>query len=97
MPLPKEQPPRKLSGPWTGGIRTLERGAGRARRRDNDLRRTDRGGIAARRARGLMLTGLLMIGTLHSLFAKYPRRRLPVAIADASGGDISGQMKEGAQ
>ena len=49
MPVPKEQPPRKLSGP-------RDRADGRhsgewrdsARRRDSDLRRKDRGGIRAR-------------------------------------------------
>lgn len=45
MPVPKEQPPRKLSGSGTDVFDdTLERGAC-ARRRDNDLRRKDRGGI----------------------------------------------------
>lgn len=46
MPVPKEQPPRKLSGQKDrAGLRTLERDAVRIRRRDNDLRRKDRGGI----------------------------------------------------
>ena len=45
-PVPKEQPPRKLSGFRTHVIPyTLERGVHCARRRDNDLRRKDRRGI----------------------------------------------------
>jgi len=53
MPVPKEQPPRKLSGDRTVvEQKTLERGAKRCiRRRDNDLRQKDRGGIHAWRYR----------------------------------------------
>ncbi len=51
--MPKEQPPRKLSGPRTVADNdTLESGAERTRRRDNDLRRKDRGGILDRVSRG---------------------------------------------
>jgi hypothetical protein len=51
--MPKEQPPRKLSGSGTvPDIDTLESGATRTRRRDNDLRRKDRGGILDRDLRG---------------------------------------------
>ena len=46
--VPKEQPPRKLSGHRTdtAAEKTLESDAACIRRRDNDLRRKDRGGIA---------------------------------------------------
>ncbi|QFT58739.1 hypothetical protein FIU94_07870 [Sulfitobacter sp. THAF37] len=51
--MPKEQPPRKLSGTGTvPDTDTLESGAKRIRRRDNDLRRKDRGGILDRNVRG---------------------------------------------
>ena len=47
MPVPKEQPPRKLSGPMTWCGKTLWRVMRtRIRRRDNDLRPKDRGGTA---------------------------------------------------
>ena len=52
MPVPKEQPPRKLSGPRTGVIFRLWRDPcpEQGRRRDSDLRRRDRGGILGLRA-----------------------------------------------
>ncbi len=48
MPVPKEQPPRKLSGPEDRRSRkNLERSRPcPGRRRDNDLRQKDRWGIA---------------------------------------------------
>ena len=48
MPVPKEQPPRKLSGPEDRRCRkNLERSRPcPGRRRDNDLRQKDRWGIA---------------------------------------------------
>ena len=48
MPLPKEQPPRKLSGPWTGRLTHAGERVATAllRRRDSDLRHQDSGGIA---------------------------------------------------
>ncbi len=57
-PAPKEQPPRKLSGRRTARHSLLESGTSRARRRDNDLRQTDRRGInrtGCRRSSGCFL------------------------------------------
>lgn len=111
MPVPKEQPPRKLSGPRTVFHAALWRDSGPApeRRRDNDLRRKDRGGIgsgpAGRRGRCPDAQGAPALGkgrdlsdmsrtVLHALHLELGAKMVPFADYEMPVQYPAGVLKE---